>query len=167
VPLDGSLHSESILPLASQLAGRWQAELLALRVTDPTLGALEPMSSVLAESMVETGNNYLEDLQALHPDKRLQTHHQVGFPAPASSNWPPAKAAKWFLWPATDTKVSRTNSVEASPKEWPGTPCPTMLLRSSEANVQFRDILIPTDGSEESLSVARRIVHSQSQEDPT
>ena len=36
-------------------------------------------------------------------------------------------------------------------------PCPTMLVHSPETPVRFREILVPTDGSEPSLEVARHI----------
>ncbi|MFN8614180.1 MAG: universal stress protein [Vulcanimicrobiota bacterium] len=162
VPLDGSPKSESVLPLVGRLAQHWEAEVLALRVLDPTMGAADPFVLALSESayqrMLDEAREYLEDMVKRHPELSLHTLHQVGAPAfcieevarkqdcnlIVMATHGHSGLLRW-LWGSVAEGVARH------------APCPSLLVRSPETPVLFREIMIPTDGSEPSLNVARHI----------
>lgn len=162
VPLDGSSKSESILPLVARLTEQWQAEVLVLRVMDPTTGVADPIVITLSQSayqqMLEDGRQYLEDLAKRHPEIPMQTLHLVGTAdfcieevarkqdcnLIVMASHARDGLARW-LWGSVAEGVARH------------APCPTMLVHSPETPVLFREILIPTDGSEPSLEVAHHI----------
>lgn len=162
VPLDGGSESESVLPLAGRLAERWQAELTVLHVVDPTIGMLDPLSSSLLEShrlrVLDDGQRYLDGLSQRYPEIPMQRLCHCGHPMASieevARNQPCDLVIMathghtgWLRW----LRGSVAESVARH------APCPTMLVRSAETPVKFREILIPTDGSQSSLSVARRI----------
>lgn len=162
VPLDGSSESEAVLPLAGLLAERWQAEILALHVVDPTLGMLDPLSSPLFEShrlrVVHDGRRYLDGLSQRHAEIPMQRLCHCGHPMASIEEVARNQTCDlvlmathghsgWLRWLCGSVAESVARHA----------PCPTMLVRSAETPVAFREILIPTDGSDASLSVARRI----------
>ncbi|MBN9420628.1 MAG: universal stress protein [Candidatus Eremiobacteraeota bacterium] len=161
VPLDGSPRSESVLPLTHRLAERWQAEMLALRVVDPTAGSgADPLVLALSQStyqqMIEDAQEYLEGVARSHPPMR--TLHEVGAPGACIQEVARREGCdlivmathghsgfvRW-LWGSVAEGVAR------------GAVCPTLLVRSPDTPDAFREILIPTDGSAPSLEVARHL----------
>ena len=148
VPLDGSSQSEAILPLAVQLAERWQAEVLALRVTD----------SSLSESMVQDSQEYLRNLQTRYPDLPLRTLHEFGSPRSCIEAVAAKESCELILM-ASHGRAGFTRWLLGSVSEGVArhASCPTILVHSPEAATEFQHILIPTDGSQPSLEVARRI----------
>lgn len=162
VPLDGSSKSETVLPLAGRLAASWQAEILALRVTDPAWGALDPAVTSLSESayqrVMDEGKNYLNELSQRYPELPLKTLHQAGS-VPVCIEEVARKEKCELIMMATHGQSGLVRWLWGSVAEGVArhAPCPAMLVRAAETPVLFREILLPTDGSEESLSVARRI----------
>lgn len=162
VPLDGGSKSESILPLAGRLAERWQAEILALHVVDPDLGILDPLRTSLLETnrerVLEDGEKYLKELSDLHPEIPMQRLCKTGQPLGCIEEVARNQACDLILM-ATHGHAGIVRWLRGSVAEGVArhAPCPSMLVRSADAPVDFREILIPTDGSPASLSVARRI----------
>ncbi len=158
VPLDGSSKSESILPLAGRLAERWQAEILALRVVDPTLLAVDPGTAVGTEHMVEESLAYLKDLRVRFPEISLETRHEVGYPQQQIEAVAREEHCDLILM-ETHGRTGLMRWVLGSVAEGVArhAPCPTMLVRTQETPATFREVLIPSDGSEESFHVARRV----------
>jgi len=156
--LDGSAKSESTLPLAGQLAERWQAEILALRVTDPAVSTLDPMTTSLYESMVGESQRYLDDLKTRYADLSLHTVHEIGSPQACIEQLAANQSCELILM-ATHGHEGLLRWLWGSVAEGVTrhAPCPIMLVRDPETPIRFRKILVPTDGSEESLSVTQRI----------
>jgi nucleotide-binding universal stress UspA family protein len=163
IPLDGSPRSESVLPLAGRLAEHWRAQVLALRVLDPTVGSnADPLVLALSQTayqdMLDDASDYLKRLADSHPEIPMQTQQVVGGPAACIEEVARREQCgmilmathghsgfvRW-LWGSVAEGVARHAT------------CPTMLVRSPETPVDFREILIPTDGSEPSLEVGRHI----------
>lgn len=162
VPVDGSPKSESTLPLAGRLAELWQAEILVLKVMDPTVGALDPLTTSLSDSayqrMVAEDQLYLEDLCTRHKDFPMRPLHRIGSPLLCIDEVARQEACDLILM-ATHGHEGLVRWLWGSVAEGVArhAPCPSMLVRSPETPTVFRELLIPTDGSEESLSVAKRV----------
>lgn len=163
VALDGSRRSESILPLAGRLAQLWQAELLVLRVVDPTIGSgADPLAIAFSESayqqILQDADDYLQGLVPQYPDIPMRPLREVGDPGACiqavahreecglimMATHGHSGFARW-LWGSVAEGVSRH------------APCPTLLIRSPETPTVFHKILIPTDGSAASLEVPRHV----------
>ncbi|MBX3167730.1 MAG: universal stress protein [Candidatus Eremiobacteraeota bacterium] len=163
VPLDGSRNSENTLPLAGRLAEHWKAEVIALRVLDPTIGSgVDPLVMAVSESayarMIQEAQDYLDGLAGTYAGIPLRTMYEVGEPGACIQEVTRREEcslilmathghsgfARW-LWGSVAEGVARHAN------------CPTMLVRLAETPVLFREILIPIDGSEPSLEVARHI----------
>ncbi|MBS2038870.1 universal stress protein [bacterium] len=162
VPLDGSSKSESVLPMVALLSERWQAEVHALRVMDPSIGAADPFVLALSESayqrMVDDGREYLADLVKRHPEMPLHTQHQVGAPAFCIDEVARKESCELIVM-ATHGHTGLLRWLWGSVAEGVArhAPCPTMLVRTPDTPVLFREILVPTDGSDSSLEVTRHI----------
>lgn len=146
VPLEGD-KSESILPLAGRLAQRWQAELLALHVVEPAL-----------LSSLGDGEKYLHRLSELHPEIPMRRVCETGHPVACIEEFARNQLCDLILM-ATHGNSGLLRWLRGSVAEGVArhAPCPAMLVRSGDTPVDFREILIPTDGSQASLAVARRI----------
>ncbi len=146
VPLDGSSLSESVLPLAGQLARRWQGQIVAVRVTEP--------SSLDAT----TSEEYLHDLKIRYPELKLRTAHEVGSPPTCIQQLATRENFELILM-GTHGRDGLLRWLYGSVAEGVArhAPCPTMLVRSPQFSGEFRRILVPNDGSEESSGVARHI----------
>lgn len=152
-PLDGSKESESALPLAEALARRWQAQLVLVRVVEPYL-APPDMLPDLADRVREWSREgpmvYLRQL-----------HDRLSVPArllvrEGQSRFELAEAAREEH---SDLIVMATREHSAAGRFLLGSavqgtlrlaPCPVLLVQGA-APTEFKRVLVPLDGSEESF----------------
>lgn len=162
VPLDASPESETILPLAAQLARRWQAQILILRVMDPGLGAGDPLVTTLSQStydkMMAAGDSYLADLRSRHPDLSLETHCVVGTPSFCIQREASRRHCELILM-ATHGYHGLLRWLRGSVAEEAArnAVCPVMLVHANNSPAAFRNVLVPTDGSAHTLLVLASI----------
>jgi nucleotide-binding universal stress UspA family protein len=82
VPLDGSKRAEAILPHAIDLAQRYGARVILLRIVEPTVIGPE-MSGMVESQLVEQGikdaQDYLSGVQGTFREKGIETEAQVHF----------------------------------------------------------------------------------------
>lgn len=130
VPLDGSSLSESVLPLAGQLARRWQGQIVAVRVTEP--------SSLDAT----TSEEYLHD-RIRYPELKLRTAHlSRGSPPTCIQQLATRENFELILMGVPDGRMACcAGSTEAWPKEWratlPAPPCRSVLPNLAANSAEF------------------------------
>lgn len=161
LPLNGTPKSESIIPFVTNLALRWKAEVLALTVIDPVGGAGDPIVPLVTEGFyrekVAAGEEYIQSIPARFGSVPVQPFCRIGSPEHCMANL--AREEK------CDMIVLATHGHSGFVRWFCGSvaegllrvaPCPVLLVRKLMP-IQFRQVLIPVDGSEASRQVARLI----------
>ena len=163
IPLDGSPLAEGALPRATALARRWNAELLLVRVCDPSASVAPELSPGLREKMLDLSRNsaieYLSQVQLRYPDINIRCRHSLGRPRQEIARLSAEEhcdlivmvsharkgAERWLLGSVAEGVLRRAT-------------CPILLLRSGETDpAPFSRILVPLDGSQTSLTVLERL----------
>lgn len=85
VPLDGSMRAEAILPHVEELAHRYDAEVVLLRVIEltPPIGAAERAYIMLRQRELnrqeKEAEAYLAGLQGVFREKGIRTRTRIGY----------------------------------------------------------------------------------------
>lgn len=165
IPLDGSVLAEGVLPRAAALARRWDAQVLLVRVCDPGGSVAPDLPQHLREKMLDLSRNaaaeYLAKIRQQYPDLKVQCLSPVGRPRQAIAQCAAEEqcelivmashgrkgADRWILGSVAEAVLRRSH-------------CPLLLLRSDESQAQldpYTRILVPVDGSENSLAVLNHL----------
>ena len=163
LPLDGTPLSESTLPFGVSLAQRWNAEVLLVRACDPSLSVAPELPAKIRSQMLQrslaAAGEYLEHLHGRFPGLTVHDHTPSGrareeIPRLAQSEncdlivlafHGRSGPDRWLLGSVAEGVLRRS-------------PCPVLLLHPPAAEVsQFSHVLIPIDGSEDSLLVVERL----------
>lgn len=159
VPLDGSPLAEAAVPRAAALAQRWGAELVLVRVCDPSGSVAPDLPKQLQEKMLDFSRtaavDYLAKVRQRFPEAQIRCLTSVGRPRQEIARLAAQEecdlilmisharkgAERWLLGSVAEGVLRRT-------------PCPMLLLRAAEGDPKpFTRILVPVDGSDNSLSV--------------
>ena len=163
IPLDGSPLAEGALPRAAALARRWLAEVLLVRVCDPSASVAPELSQSLREKMLDLSRNsaveYLSQVKSRYSDLNVRCVHSVGRARQEIARLSAEEqcdlivmvsharkgAERWLLGSVAEGVLRRAR-------------CPILLLRAGETDpVPFTRILVPLDGSPMSLGVLKRL----------
>ena len=164
VSLDGSPTSESALRLAESICRSKQASLLLARITDPLAavapGTMPSLSLRLDEHLQEAAGAYLESIRARLEDIPVRLHNLLGSPREAlpqlaaqekvdlivMSSHGRSGFARWLLGSVAESVLRQS-------------PCPLLLVRPEAAptTAEFKNILVPVDGSEISQAVLQQM----------
>jgi len=160
VPLNGKLQSETILPYVKDLARAWKARVILLRVVDPMALAGDPFSAALSGNEPETSSSAEEYLQGVAEGFEGILTRKLCQRGPAREvicqQAAQAECDLIAFAPHGHTGLERWLFGSVAEEVARHSPCPVLLVRG-ENNVVFHHILIPTDGTEESLEVCRHL----------
>lgn len=163
LPLDGSPLSESTLPFARALARRWQAEVALVRASDPGLSVApdlpQKVRAVMQQRSLAAAGEYLAHMETTFTDVPVTSHQPLGRPRDEIARLADQLHCdliimafhgrtgpdRWLLGSVAEGVLRRSH-------------CPVLLLHPPASEVsEFSNILIPVDGSPDSLRVFRRI----------
>jgi nucleotide-binding universal stress UspA family protein len=91
VPLDGSIRAEGVLPHVEELAHRYEASVILLRVVDlmAPIGAVDRTYAGLRQQELEQATReahaYLAPLQGQFREKGIETHSSVAYGRPVDA----------------------------------------------------------------------------------
>ena len=152
VPFDGSELAESALPVAKTLA----TELVLLRVLDLVVINVPELAIRLKESETQLAKLYLERLQLRLEGVPMKSRIEVGTPREMIPKVADEEGCemivmashgrtgmkRWLLGSVAEAVLRHAN-------------CPVLLVRGD--NAEFRNVLVPVDGSEASRKVVSRL----------
>jgi len=158
VPLDGSKLSETAIPCALDLASRYKAETMLVEVTRHLALAapgLPPETALAMQAeQLKHSRNYLEQHSAAFAPQEVTICTPLGRPADEISRLALEKGcdlivmcshgrdylSRWLLGSVAEGVIRQAH-------------CPVLLLRPPMLDrSQFRNILVPSDGSQPSLA---------------
>lgn len=160
VPLNGRLHSETVLPYVKKLARDCLAEVILLRVMDPISLSGDPIAAALLGTPHETrerAEEYLQTLAASFEGTEVETICRVG-PASATicQEATRHRCELVIFAPHGHSGVERWLFGSVAEEVAHQSPCPVLLMKGASQPV-FQRILVPTDGSLLSNSVCRQL----------
>lgn len=160
VPLNGTLHSETVLPYVKGLARVWNARVILLRVIDPMATAGDPMAAALSGREVETRDSAEAYLQRVAEGFEGTLTRSICKLGPACETIceqaGQAECDLIVFAPHGRSGLERWIFGSVAEEVARHSPCPVLLVRG-ETNVSFHHILIPTDGSEMAQQVCRQL----------
>lgn len=161
--LDGTPLSESLIPFTTQLARRWQAELLLVRACDPALAVAPDLPPTISEKLQlrskAAAHEYLEGLVGRLEGLQVSYRVPLGRPRDAIASLAAEQqcdlivmathgrtgADRWLIGSVTEGVLRRSHT-------------PILMLHPPPAEVaEFRHILVPLDGSESSQRVLQQL----------
>lgn len=158
VPLNGTLHSETVLPYVKGLARLWNARVVLLRVIDPLALAGDPLSAAVSGSPPENrsiAEDYVRRVAEGFEGILTRTLCKLG---PASETIcqeaDKAECDLIVFAPHGHGGLERWLFGSVAEEVARQAPCPVLLVRG-ETNVAFNHVLVPTDGSK----TANQICH--------
>jgi nucleotide-binding universal stress UspA family protein len=158
VPLNGTLHSETVLPYVKGLARSWNARVVLLRVLDPLALAGDPGGAALAGREQETRSGaeaYLARVAEGFEGTLTRCICQVGLASETICQQAGKTGCDLIVFaPHGHSGLERWLFGSVAEEVARQAPCPVMLVRG-ETNICFHHVLIPTDGSEGSEQVCR------------
>ena len=162
VPVDGSAHSDAAIAHAVRFTEIYGAELTAIHVVDSSIYK----ETEIVEQMQAAGESYLDRVKDLAAEQGVTVKSArvlVGYPFDAILDVASEIDASVIFMGATGADHSRRIGQVAS-RVLRGADCHLMLARGGIPTGDYKNILIPTDGSKDAeyaaqsgVSTARRV----------
>ncbi|MBX3171199.1 MAG: universal stress protein [Candidatus Eremiobacteraeota bacterium] len=160
VPLNGTLQSETILPYVRGLSSSLNASILLLRVIDPLALAGDPLTATLVGKQPETrlaAEAYLRTVAEGFAETSIETNCRLGSASATICEEAKRTGCDLVVFaPHGHSGLERWLFGSVAEEVARHAPCPVLLMRGQTDPV-FQHILVPSDGSETSNLVCRRL----------